>query len=285
MARRRKKSRAAANAKLKKEDQSPMLVDKSLPALPPNAILQSAFSPDRETPPSIDTDTPTELSPRPRTTYQNDSSSRSSSRRPRERSPERERTSTDTQSKEGLTLPTTTYRNNRHSAVYELAADNPVEEESFFIPLALDPSPAPSMTPRSTSETWVDPSKKKENKAPERDYFGAKARPQDNETKSREVSSASSTPHIAFQNKGRQPSTEETNQIKDSIRKAQAGGKSSAKASPAIGSDDTRVQHANSPPTTNGKSQGSTEKFRLGDVPKGKRSTFVLKRNVRCRRS
>lgn len=43
MARRRKKSRAAANAK-KKDDQSPMLVDKSLPALPPNAILQSAFS-------------------------------------------------------------------------------------------------------------------------------------------------------------------------------------------------------------------------------------------------
>jgi hypothetical protein len=56
MARRRKKSRAAANAKLKKDDQSPMLVDKSLPALPPNAILQSAFSPDRETPDSLDTE-------------------------------------------------------------------------------------------------------------------------------------------------------------------------------------------------------------------------------------
>src|ERR1700712_4343849 len=66
MARRRKKSRAAASAKLKKDDQSPMLVEKSLPALPPSAVPQSAFAPDRGTPDSAATDTPTELSPRPR---------------------------------------------------------------------------------------------------------------------------------------------------------------------------------------------------------------------------
>ena len=275
MARRRKKSRAAANAKLKKDDQSPMLVDKSLPALPPNAILQSAFSPDRETPDSLDTDTPTELSPRPRQGYtQNDSSSRSSSRRPPpERSPER--TSTDTQPRDGLTLPTTTYRNNRHSAISQASDVNGGDGESFFIPLALDPSPAPSLTPRSTSETWVDPSKKsKENKAPEKDYFGSKSNGRSEPQKSREASSSSSTPHIAFQEKGRQPSAEETAQIKDSIRKAQSGGKaSSTKASPAIGSDDTRLQHANSPKSNgHGKTQSSTEKFKLGDVPKGKKA-------------
>jgi hypothetical protein len=269
MARRRKKSRAAANAKLKKEEQSPMLVEKSLPALPPNAILQSAFAPDRDTPPELETDTPTELSPRPRQTYQNDSSSRSSSQRPRERSSER--TSTDTQSKDGLTLPTTTYRNNRHSAISQASDLNGGDGESFFIPLALDPNPAPTMTPKNTSETWADPSKKKENRAPEKDYFGAKGRSQ-NDGKSREVSSSSSTPHIAFQEKGRQPSAEETSQIKDNIRKAQAGGRTSAKASPAVGNDELRVQHASSPSTSNGKSQNSSEKFRLGDVPKGKRS-------------
>jgi Rho-type GTPase-activating protein 1/2 len=274
MARRRKKSRAAAQAKLKKDDQSPMLVDKSLPALPPNAILQSAFSPDRETPDSLDTDTPTELSPRPRQGYtQNDSSSRSSSRRPPpERSPER--TSSDTQARDGLTLPTTTYRNNRHSAVSQASDVNGADGESFFIPLALDPSPAPSMTPRSTSETWGDPSKKsKENKAPEKDYFGSKSNGRSEPQKSREASSSSSTPHIAFQEKGRQPSAEETAQIKDSIRKAQSGGKASTKASPAIGSDDTRVQHANSPKSNgHGKTQSSTDKFKLGDVPKGKKT-------------
>jgi len=273
MARRRKKSRAAANAKLKKDDQSPMFVDKSLPALPPSAVLQSAFSPDRETPDSLDTDTPTELSPRPRQGYtQNDSSSRSSSRRPPERSPER--TSSDAQTRDGLTLPTTTYRNNRHSAISQASDINGGDGESFFIPLALDPSPAPSMTPRSTSETWVDPSRKsKENKAPDKDYFGSKSNGRSEPQKSREVSSSSSTPHIAFQEKGRQPSAEETAQIKDSIRKAQSGGKtSSTKASPAIGSDDTRVQHANSPRSNgHGKTQSSADKFKLGDVPKGKK--------------
>jgi hypothetical protein len=271
MARRRKKSRAAANAKLKKDDQSPMLVDKSLPALPPNAVLPNAFSPDRETPGSVDTDTPTELSPRPRQGYQ-DSSSRSSSRRPRERSPER--TSNDAPTREGLTLPTTTYRNNRHSAISQASDINGNDSESFFIPLALDPSPAPTMTPRSTSETWNDPSKKsKENRPPEKDYFGVKGRPQ-NETKSREASSSSSTPHIAFQEKGKQPSADDTSQIKDSIRKAQSGGKGgSTKASPIVGNDEPRVQHANSPKSNlNGKNQVFGEKFRLGDVPKGKRS-------------
>ena len=274
MARRRKKSRAAtANAKLKKDDQSPMLVDKSLPALPPNAILQNAFSPDRETPGSVDTDTPTELSPRPRQGYQ-DSSSRSSSRRPRERSPER--TSNDVPTRDGLTLPTTTYRNNRHSAISQASDVNGNDGESFFIPLALDPSPAPTMTPRSTSETRADPSKKgKENKPPEKDYFGIKGRPQ-NDTKSREASSSSSTPHIAFQEKGRQPSAEETSQIKDSIRRAQAGGNKtgSTNASPIIGTDEPKLQHANPPKSSNlnSKNQGSGEKFRLGDVPKGKRS-------------
>ncbi|KUJ10256.1 RhoGAP-domain-containing protein [Mollisia scopiformis] len=278
MARRRKKSRAAANAK-KKDDQSPMLVDKSLPALPPNAILQSAFSPDRETPDSLDTDTPTELSPRPRQGYaQNDSSSRSSSRRPQDRSPERTSSEGPGREREGLTLPTTTYRNNRHSAISQASDINGGDGESFFIPLALDPTPSQNMTPRSTSETWADPSKKsKENKAPEKDYFGiSKSNGRSAEPKSRDASS-SSTPHIAFQEKGRQPSAEETAQIKDSIRKAQAGGKSSSstKGSPAIGSDDTRVQHANSPKTstTNGKAPSTSDKFRLGEVPKGKKST------------
>ncbi|KAF4634944.1 hypothetical protein G7Y89_g3156 [Cudoniella acicularis] len=276
MARRRKKSRAAANAKLKKDDQSPMLVDKSLPALPPNAILQSAFS-DRDTPESVDTDTPTELSPRPRQNYQNDSSSRSSSRRPRERSTER--TSSEGPAKDGLTLPTTTYRNNRHSAISQASDINGGDGETFFIPLALDPSPAPNMTPQSNSEQWTDPAKKnKESKSADKDYFNipkSNGRSQSDVQKPSENTSSASTPHIAFQDKGRQPSAEETSQIKDSIRKAQAGGKvSSAKGSPAIGSDEPRVQHANSPkPGSHGKTQSSTEKFRLGDVPKGRKSS------------
>lgn len=263
MARRRKKTRAAANAKMKKDEQSPMLVDKSLPALPPSAVMQSALIPERS--PSLDMDTPTELSPRPRQNNHNDSSSRSSSLRPRESS-EQDANSGEVHMKDGLTLSTTTYRNNRHSQISQASDLNSGDAESFFIPLALDPSPA--MTPRSTSETWTDTSRKgKENKVPDRDYFGSKSQPRA-EAKSREVSSASS-PHVAFQEKGRQPSEAETAQIKESIRKAQAGGRTSSK--PAATENDTPVQHAQSP-TSGNKNQGSSEKFRLGDVPKGKKS-------------
>ena len=276
MARRRKKSRAASNAnKLKKDDQSSVLVDKSLPALPPNAVLQSALAANPEFSSLADTDTRTELSQRPRQGYE-DSSSRSSSRRPQEQS--LERTSDEVLTSEGLTLPTTTYRNNRRSEVSQGSGANGGNEgDSFFIPLGRDHSPTPTMTPRSTSESWADTSKKgKENKPPEKDYFGVKGRAQ-NEFRSRDASSsASSTPHIAFQEIGRQPSSEDTSQIKDSIRRAQSGAKTAepTNGSPRIGYDEPRIQHAKSPKSANlnGKNQVSGEKFRLGDAPKGKKS-------------
>ncbi|KAG9236198.1 hypothetical protein BJ875DRAFT_239479 [Amylocarpus encephaloides] len=272
MTRRRKKSRAAANAKSKKDDQSPMLVDKSLPALPPNAILQSALSPERESPDSVDNDTPTELSPRPRQQYTGDSSSRSSSRRPRD--PSGERASSETP-KEGL-LPTTTYRNNRHSAISQASDVVGADGESFFIPLALDPSPAPAIAPRSTSETLVDQAKRTKEPRADKDYFNvskSNGRPQNESRRQSETNSAGSTPHIAFQEKGRQPSADETAQIKDSIRKAQVGGKiSSAKNSPLIGSDDVRTQHAHSPKVSSSRNQSAGEKFRLGEVPKSKKA-------------
>ncbi|KAF5874643.1 putative rho-type gtpase-activating protein [Botrytis fragariae] len=272
MARRRKKSRAAANAK-KKDDQSPMLVDKSLPALPPNAVPQSAFSPEREIPDPHNADNPTELSPRPRPTYsRTDSSSRSSSRKPRDDTSSH-RASTDTTGRDGLTLPTTTYRNNRYSGISQMSEIGNGDGESFFIPLALDPSPAPTLTPRSTSTSW-DTKKAKENQAPDRDYFGAKdnmrsqTEPQ-SQRRSRDLRDASSTstPHIAFQDKN-QPSDEQLAQIKDSIRRAANGTGTPAKESSASTSDDTLLQHASSPTADapDGKTQGSSEKFRPDHV-------------------
>ncbi|KAI9645382.1 Rho-type gtpase-activating protein [Ciborinia camelliae] len=279
MARRRKKSRAAANAK-KKDEQSPMLVDKSLPALPPNAVPQSTFSPEREISDSHDADNPTELSPRPRATYsRTDSSSRSSSRKPRDDTSS-QRASTDTTSRDGLMLPTTTYRNNRYSGISQLSDIGNGDGESFFIPLALDPSPAPTLTPRSASTSW-DTKKSKENHAPDRDYFGMKddernqtePQPQRRSRDSRDVSSAS-TPHIAFQEKNQQPSEEQLEQIKESIRRAANGTGPPPKESYPSTGDDTLLQHAT--PSTgdapDGKTHSSSEKFRLGDVPKGKRT-------------
>ncbi|QSZ33927.1 hypothetical protein DSL72_005506 [Monilinia vaccinii-corymbosi] len=277
MARRRKKSRAAANAK-KKEDQNPMLVDKSLPALPPNAVPQSAFSSDREIPDPHNADNPTELSPRPRPTYsRTDSSSRSSSQKPREDTSS-QRASTDNTSRDGLTLPTTTYRNNRYSGISQMSDLGNGDGESYFIPLALDPSPAPTVTPKSGSTPW-DTAKVKENQASDRDYFGAKdngrsqteSQPQKRSRDSKDVSSAS-TPHIAFQEKT-QPSEEQLAQIKDSIRRAANGTETAAKESSSMG-DDTPLQHAASSTadTPDAKTQSSSDKFKLGDVPKGKRA-------------
>jgi hypothetical protein len=278
MARRRKKSRAVAQSKLKEKD---LLVDKSLPALPPNAIPQGAFSPNPDTPGSVDTDTPTELSPRPRTGYpQNGSSSRSSSRR--ERSPDR--SAPEATNKDGLTLPSSTYRNNRHSAISQASDITGGDGESFFIPLALDSSPAPTITPRSVTDNRIDPTKNiKEKRPSENDYFAmpkptGRVQTTDKQGISalteQEVNSQASTPHIAFQEKGRQSSSEKIEKSKESTRKplppsSKAG---SAKGSPSIGNDDTRLQQANSNNlNSGGKTQSSTEKFRLQEVPKSKR--------------
>jgi len=280
MARRRKKSRAAAQSKLKEKD---LLVDKSLPALPPNAIPQGAFSPSPDTPGSVDTDTPTELSPRPRTGYpQNGSSSRSSSRRDRSA----DRSAPEATNKDGLTLPSSTYRNNRHSAISQASDITGGDGESFFIPLALDSSPAPTITPRSVPDSRIDPTKNiKEKRPSENDYFAmpkptGRVQTADKQGMSalteQEVNSQASTPHIAFQEKSRQSSSEQIEKLKESSRKplppsSRAG---SAKGSPSIGNDDTRMQQANSNnPNSGGKTLSSTEKFRLQEVPKSKRGT------------
>lgn len=236
-----------------------MLVDKSLPALPPNAIPQSTFSPGKDS--FADTDTPTELSPRPRQPHSNNVS-RSSSRRTR--SPDR------SMEGNGLTLPSSTYRKNRHSTISD-AGDG-----DFFIPVALDPSPmiGPSAsTPRSVEEAWSEASKSenKENK----DYFGVKP-PGCGQNKGsgsrnglwdQDKMPQAISPHIAFQEKGRQLSIDfvPSPRANDTQRKGSF-----------TSFDDTSVQHANSSSksnnTPNGKAQSSTDKFRLQEVPKGKKS-------------
>lgn len=268
MARRRKKTRAAQNAK-KKEDQSPMLVDKSLPALPPSEAPQRrAYTPESNLSTGRDNATPTELSPRPPQRYQNESSSRSSSRpRDRDRSPAG-RPSNDGPN---LTLPTTTYRNNRHSVISHGSELSGGDGESFFIPLALDPSPGPPNGSRGPSDSWADAAKKnnKESQGPDRDHVAGKLKTP-NDGRSREPSGAS--PHIAFQEKGRQPPAELDATPRDPIRKAPPRGRTSVKKdSPSV--DDSRVQHVESPSSTNPiKSQTSGESFKLGEVPKGKRA-------------
>ena len=256
MARRRKKSKAAAQAKAREKENSPM-VEKSLPALPPNAIPPNAFSNDRVDP---DSDTPTELSPRPRPPYTRNDSSRSSSRPPPPRSPER-----PTDAREAnLPLPATTYRKNRNSALYANTdtGSNNTDDNSFFIPVALDPSPAITATPRSADNS-------SESKKPkEKDYFSIPKPTGASASASERKDSQSSTPHIAFQEKPRQPSSEyESSPAKDLSRKLSKSSRTdrsnSSNASPIV--NDDRSQKV-----ANVKSRQSDD-FKLQEAPKSKK--------------
>ncbi|PHH64434.1 hypothetical protein CDD81_4655 [Ophiocordyceps australis] len=234
MARRRKKTKAAAAAKAREKEQSPMMTEKSLPALPSSAMPSSVYPNPR---PDVESDTPTEISPRPRPTHQhNESSSRGSSRPTR--SPDRDSSARP----EGLSLPASSYRKNRTSAIYSAAdvgaGDSP---ESFFIPVALDPSPGPHGTPRSASDSIGDASKRKKD-----DYFSVSKSATSSEKRS---DSHASTPHIAFQEKGRQHSSDhDVTQTKSSSRKQ-------SKAS--------ELDH--------GRSSSTGEGFQLQDIPGSRR--------------
>lgn len=247
MARRRKKSKAAAQAKQREKDASPMITDKSLPALPPNAVPPSALSSgDRVT---HDSDTPTELSPRPRAAYgRNDSSSRSGSRA--DRSPERPQ---DPSKESNLAPSTQGYRHNRNSTM--LSADlNSGDSEGFFIPVALDPSPAPSLTPQSMSDTFAESSRRNKD----RDYFTA---PKPSAATEKRADSQASTPHIAFQEKGRQPSSDyDTPQNDRPVRKLSKRN-GNPRASPS-GADERKASSSRTQPG---------EEFKLQDAPKSKR--------------
>lgn len=219
-----------------------MITDKSLPALPPNAIPPGAFSE-----PPTESDTPTELSPRPRPAYnRNDSSSRSSSRPAR--SPER----TPAESgKDSLSLPQASYRNNRNSSIFMPSDAAGGDAEAFFIPVALDPGPAP--TPRSASESQE--LSKKDN----RDYFS----PVKSSSESK-AESAATTPHIAFQEKGRQSSSEDT-KVRPPGRRL---SKSSRKDS---GTPNSKSAEEPLPPRTSSKAPITTDDFKLQDAPRGKK--------------
>ena len=213
MARRRKKSKAAAAAKAREKEQS--MVDKSLPALPPNiggATPSSAgsYPPERVAP---DTDTPTELSPRPRQSQTMADSTR------RVQSPEAKA--------EGLGIPPQSYRKNRNSAIIETNSRD--DADSFFIPVALDPSPGPSNGTSRGSDTKEDPGKKS-------DYFGAGRSSSSAEKRN---DSAVSTPHIAFQEK-RTHSAE--HDPRNSAGKLKQSDLSKSASSPAA--VDGRTQHS-----------------------------------------
>ncbi|SPO05898.1 related to GTPase-activating protein beta-chimerin [Cephalotrichum gorgonifer] len=249
MARRKKKSRAAAQAKAREKEASPHVTEKSLPALPPSAIPPNAFASDRVEPES---DTPTELSPRPRQAYsRNDESlSRGSSRPVVSPDP----SATDSSLKDSLNIPSNNYRNNRNSHIFMPSDALSSDPETFFIPVALDPSPVISPAPKSTSDT---------KSASDKDYFS----PGKASSPEVKVDSQASTPHIAFQEKGRQSSDQDSTKFRPPVRKSSKSSRTDSVGTaprPPVSADDR-------PPRTSSKGAAPSEDFKLQDAPRGKK--------------
>lgn len=190
---------------------------------------------------------------------------------------------------DNLMLPSTTYKSNRHSAISQ-RSDPSGNGEEFFIPMALDPNPAPGPSPLTrhhkfdqAAEMTAKPAPA-DTKALSRDYFHtngqasttpsrvasqdydtSRTTPTSNSPRESRHSSQPSSPHIAYQEIGREPSSD----LADTIRKRKDHGmplgsiNSLAQEKPRDVSGELRSR-------PNGESRNG--KFMLQEVPKTKKS-------------
>lgn len=296
MARRRKKAKATRQASAAANGTAPIVLDKSLPALPPNAVSQSALS-DITTPTSDYTETPTERSPRPvqRVTRKEVPSaepkrdvspiSDDSTNRPSQGDGVSLLTDSRT---DNLTLPASTYRQERLSSVSSISASEGGDDDRDFLPMAFDPNPAPGPPPISQRrlQQMQDPSASKGTEHQKsRDYFTGRTPSRTHRDLLRERPSSSrsgslerdaslppskgSSPHIAYQEKGRQPSRKR----ETSANSTPASGSALASPNPNVGSGTERLerprpQHLNSASYT----LAPSENFKLQEVPESRKS-------------
>ncbi|KAH7128772.1 hypothetical protein B0J11DRAFT_278958 [Dendryphion nanum] len=249
MARRRKKSKKPPSAPSAK-------VDKSLPPIPPTA---PSFTPDLDTPSDVFSEpTTADVSPRPPRPRRNDSSPANFRR---ETSP----ASLDDSHKDNLTLPASTYKDPSRSTDASDTGD-----DSILLPFALDPNPAPGPSPlgktRKLGESLMETNPNKGADKNSRDYFnrpsGGAHREMLKENRSRSASAerqSQASPHIAFQEKGRQQS----DNLVDTLRNR----KETPRDSPSVASDRPSRSQLASPSASQ-----STEAFKLQDVPKSKKA-------------
>ncbi|KAF2821101.1 RhoGAP-domain-containing protein [Ophiobolus disseminans] len=266
MARRRKKSKKPPPGPAPK-------VDKSLPALPPQE--RPTYTPDIDTPSEVFSEpTTTDVSPRPPHSRRGDSSSNfrrdpspaltDMSRRGEQKfkSPEPSAV-VNSLNADNATLPATTYnKDNNHVTVADPTDDG------IMLPFALDPNTAPGPSPlgRPMSK-YADRTVGSSQPAvaegkPNRDYFNRPSGDHREALKENGSRSASTerrppqSPHIAYQEKGRQPS----DHLAETLRKRKEVADS---PSAPIRS---QSQHASPAPSS------AAEPFKLQDVPKNKKA-------------
>ena len=266
MARRRKKSKKPPPGVAPK-------VDKSLPALPPHE--RPTYTPDIDTPSDVFSEpTTTDVSPRPPHSRRGDSSS-NFRRDPSPALTDMSRrgtyrlagsvpsTAANATPPDNATLPATTYnKDNSH-----LDAPDPTDD-GILLPFALDPNTAPGPSPlgrplskfadRTVGSGQAVVSEGKTS----RDYFNRPSGDHREALKENSSRSASTerrppqSPHIAYQEKGRQQS----DNLVETLRKRKDVADSPSALSRS------QSQHASPAPSS------AAEPFRLQDVPKNKKA-------------
>ncbi|OAP54692.1 hypothetical protein AYL99_11140 [Fonsecaea erecta] len=259
MARRRKKT--AKNTAQRSKLSNNVQLDKSLPAIPPPEARKTAYMPESQSSPfpEVHAEPPAAGVPSVGnmvSELQADSDSRPS-------------TSDQNLPRDMLTLPSTTFRNNRHSIMSQRSdlsggGGGGGGAEEFLIPLTFDPTPQPAtQSPSISNQTVQRPVEEKPA-----DYFTSKsaapiAQPQ-------VTKSNTSSPHIAYQEKGRLPSREAVEQTRRGGNLSVSG---SATASPFIPVEQPKRSEGSprlSQIVHNSEAQHN-ERFKLQEAPKSKK--------------
>ncbi|KAL8906698.1 MAG: hypothetical protein Q9171_006159 [Xanthocarpia ochracea] len=201
---------------------------------------------------------------------------------------ERSAPAPEEEQRENLTLPSTKY-NNRHSALSH-KSNVSANGEDFFIPMALDPYVVPGPSPMINNDPFNSPSAEKENIKPQappprsgsRDYFNVKGatKPQKpshdphsnhansypDSPKDSGHSSQPSSPHIAYQEIGRELSSD----VVETARKRNENGTANSLA--AVANDRPRGESPHATRSTPSSEDSRSGKFMLQEVPKNKKS-------------
>ena len=272
-----------------------MLLDKSLPSLPPSAVPRRELEDD--SPPSESySETPTETAPPPRR-MPSSTKSRSEQGTPnpdmpraaQKRPPYLRSTSSTERSRERSTLtqgedhddvlvpPMRTNRSSHYSQGSDASGND-------FIPMVLDSNPAPGPSPLSRRENFQQTSPPMpERKHSAREYFNSKntiltRKPVRDQEASPHVhhfsdspdgsrhSSQPNSPHIAYQQRGRQLSTDFTDNY---TKKKDHHGNNSINA---VAKEPQRDSPGNEAPRPKRGDSQQNGGFRLEDVPKNKRT-------------
>ncbi|KAG8526486.1 uncharacterized protein KY384_008686 [Bacidia gigantensis] len=301
MQRRRKKSQKNATSRHKHippPSNSTMLLDKSLPSLPPSAVDRSAVaafptennSPISEAYSEVPTETTASHGQRPsysrtRSDMGSPELSRTNQKRPpygrsaSSTSEKRNRSnSQEEEQKESLAPPHPSHTD-RHST----HSDGSALGEDFFIPMKLDPNLAPGPSPiarRENNEARSPP--QAENKPNSKDYFNARYPPTRSRTTEEPLqklssaesghgsrnSSQPSSPHIAhqYQDRGRQLSSDFTSDL--GRKKIHHANNNSINAVAREAVQETAGNEAR--PRRNGENHNG--RFMLQEVPKSKKT-------------